>query len=77
MVSLPGASNFEIVAIWIVLAIAFIGLAYALLLRKQVLKHDKGNEKMQQVWGGIREGAEAYLHRQLKTIIPLIIVFTV
>lgn len=77
MISLPGASTFEYVAVWCVLGIAFFGLAYALLLRKQVLSHDKGNQRMQSVWSGISEGAEAYLHRQLKTIIPLIFVFTI
>jgi K(+)-stimulated pyrophosphate-energized sodium pump len=77
MVSLPGASPFEVVAIWTVLLIAFFGLAYALFLRRQVLACDKGTEKMQDVWDGIRLGANAYLKRQLKTIIPLIFVFTV
>jgi len=77
MGSLPGATPFEVVAIWSVLVIAFFGLAYALFLRRQVMACDKGTEKMQDVWDGIRLGANAYLKRQLKTIIPLIFVFTV
>lgn len=77
MVSLPGATPFEVVAIWTVLVIAFFGLAYALFLRRQVMACDKGTEKMQDVWDGIRVGANAYLKRQLKTIVPLIFVFTV
>ncbi len=77
MVSLPGATPFEIVAIWSVLVIAFFGLAYALFLRRQVMACDKGTEKMQYVWDGIRLGANAYLKRQLKTIVPLIFVFTI
>jgi len=77
MFSLPGASTFEVVAIWTVLAIAFFGLGYALLLRKQVMAYDKGTAKMQEVWGAISEGANAYLKRQLKTIIPLIFIFTI
>jgi K(+)-stimulated pyrophosphate-energized sodium pump len=77
MFSLPGASTFEVVAIWSVLAIAFFGLGYALLLRKQVMAYDKGTAKMQEVWGAISEGANAYLKRQLKTIIPLIFIFTI
>jgi K(+)-stimulated pyrophosphate-energized sodium pump len=77
MVSLPGATPFEVVAIWSVLVIAFFGLAYAMFLRRQVMACDKGNEKMQDVWEGIRLGANAYLKRQLKTIIPLIFVFTI
>ena len=77
MVSLPGATPLEIIGLWIVLLIAFLGLAYALFLRKQVLAYDKGTEKMQDVWNGIRLGANAYLKRQLKTIVPLILVFTI
>jgi len=77
MFSLPGASNFEVFALWSVLAIAFMGLGYALLLRKQVMRCDKGTPKMQEVWGGISEGANAYLKRQLKTIVPLIFLFTI
>ena len=77
MISLPGATPFEIIAIWSVLVIAFFGLAYALFLRRQVMACDKGTEQMQYVWDGIRVGANAYLKRQLKTIVPLIFVFTI
>jgi len=77
MISLPGASSFEVIAIWSVLVIAFFGLGYALLLRRQVMACDKGTPKMQEVWGAISEGANAYLKRQLKTIVPLIFVFTI
>ncbi len=77
MISLPGATPFEIVAIWSVLVIAFFGLAYALFLRKQVMQCDKGTAEMQYVWDGIRLGANAYLKRQLKTIVPLIFIFTI
>ena len=77
MSSLTNATTFEIVAIWCVLLIAFMGLGYALLLRRQIMKYDKGTPEMQEIWGGIRQGANAYLHRQLRTIVPLIIVLTV
>ncbi|MFH1199198.1 MAG: sodium-translocating pyrophosphatase [Candidatus Omnitrophota bacterium] len=77
MFGLMNATTFEVYAIWSVLAIAFIGLGYALLLRSQILKEDKGTPKMQEVWGAIRLGADAYLGRQLKTILPIICVLTV
>jgi len=77
MFSLPGASTFEVIAIWCVLAIALFGLVYALILRRQVIACDKGTDKMQAVWGAISEGANAYLRRQLRTIVPLIFLFTV
>jgi K(+)-stimulated pyrophosphate-energized sodium pump len=72
-----GASLFETYALWTVLGIAIIGLLYALFLRRQVMREDKGTEKMQEVWNAIRSGADAYLNRQLKTILPLIILLTV
>jgi len=77
MTSLVGATSFEVVAIWSVLVVAFLGLAYALFLRIQIMRQDKGTEKMQEVWRAISAGADAYLKRQLKIIVPLIFVLTV
>ena len=76
MLGLMNASVFETIAIWGVLFIAFLGLAYALFLRKQIMSYDKGSPAMQDVWNAIRMGADAYLGRQLKSILPLILVFT-
>lgn len=70
-------SQFEISAIWAVMGIAIIGLLYAVLLRSQILKEDKGTEKMQEVWNAIRDGADAYLGRQLRSILPVIAILTV
>ncbi len=72
-----GLSNFEQIAILLVLAAAFISLAYAAWLRRTVLKKDMGTAKMQEIWNAIRIGADSYLNRQLKTILPLIAVLTV
>ena len=72
-----GLSTFETIAIWAVLLIAFIGLGYALFLRRQILAEDKGTARMQEVWEAIRQGANAYLGRQLRTILPFIAVLTV
>jgi len=67
-----GLNNFEQIAILAVLIIAFISLIYAWLLRGTVLKKDKGTPKMQEVWEAIKVGADSYLSRQLKTILPAI-----
>jgi len=77
MSHLLNASRFEMISLWVVLGIAVLGLLYALLLRQQVMRFDTGTSGMRLVWDAIREGANAYLGRQLKTIIPLIIVLTV
>jgi K(+)-stimulated pyrophosphate-energized sodium pump len=67
-----GLNDFEQLAIIAVLVVAFISLAYAWLLRGKVLKNDKGTAKMQEVWNAIRIGADSYLNRQLRTILPAI-----
>ncbi|MGB8951316.1 MAG: sodium-translocating pyrophosphatase [Candidatus Aminicenantales bacterium] len=67
---------FEAIALWSVLGIALLGLAYALFLKKQIMTEDKGTPKMIEVWEAIRDGASAYLSKQLKTILPFIIILT-
>ncbi|PKO01354.1 MAG: sodium-translocating pyrophosphatase [Chloroflexi bacterium HGW-Chloroflexi-4] len=67
-----GLSDFEQIAIVAVLVISCASLFYAWILRKSVLKKDKGTDKMQEVWDAIRVGAEGYLSKQLKTILPAI-----
>ncbi|NLF65637.1 MAG: sodium-translocating pyrophosphatase [Chloroflexi bacterium] len=68
---------FETVAIWGVLVVALLGLVYALFLRRQILQEDKGTPEMVNVWEAIREGADAYLNRQLRTILPFIAILTI
>src|SRR5512137_1897042 len=72
-----GLNGFEQVAILLVVATAFASLLYAWLLRGTVLKKDKGTQLMQDIWNAIRIGADSYLNRQLRTILPLILVLTV
>ena len=67
---------FERIALYTVLAIAVLGLLYALFLRAQVLREPKGSEKMQDVWNAIRIGADTYLRRQLRTILPFVAILT-
>jgi len=74
---MQGLSFVEQVAIWAVFFVAVGSLFYAFYLRSLILQKDKGTEKMQEVWGAIRDGADAYLTRQSKSIFPLIAVLTV
>ncbi|TFG29104.1 sodium-translocating pyrophosphatase [Candidatus Thorarchaeota archaeon] len=73
---LQDMSLLEQIMILIVVAAAFVSLAYAWWLRKGVLAQPRGTEQMQKVWNGIREGALSYLDRQLRTIIPILIVLS-
>ncbi len=72
-----GLNSFEQIAILGVLFTAFFSLFYAWMLRKAVLKKDKGTAKMQEVWNAIRIGADSYLNRQLRRILPIIGILTV
>lgn len=75
--SIHPLTDFEQVAVVGVLITAFISLIYAWLLRGTVLKKDKGTSKMQEVWNAIRIGADSYLNRQLRTILPAIGLLTI
>lgn len=77
MYVMEGLKPFEAYAIWGVFGVAILGLLYAIFLRSQIMREDKGSQKMQEVWNAIKTGADAYLKRQLKSILPLIGVLTV
>jgi K(+)-stimulated pyrophosphate-energized sodium pump len=72
-----GLNDFEQIAVLFVLIVALSSLAYAWWLRGIVLKKDKGTKKMQEVWNAIRIGADSYLNRQMRTILPAIALLAV
>jgi K(+)-stimulated pyrophosphate-energized sodium pump len=53
---------------------AVIGLAFAYLLIRAIMRHSVGNEKMQEISAAVQEGAKAYLNRQVKTISVIAVV---
>ena len=65
-------SGLEQSMLWGVIAVAFISLAYAYWLWRDTLRRDKGSPEMQKVWNAIKTGAEAYLQRQLRTMLPIL-----
>jgi K(+)-stimulated pyrophosphate-energized sodium pump len=67
----------ETTLIFIVLGIAVAGLLYAVWLARQILAESKGSAKMQEVWGYIKTGANAYLRSQLRIIAVLIVVLAI
>ncbi len=67
-------SSAERIALWVVLGVALCGLLYAFLLMRQVLSADQGTPKMKAIADAVREGANAYLKRQLTTVAILIAV---
>ncbi len=66
----------ETIAVWLVLLISVLGIGYAFWLRNQILGQEKGTERMQEVWGFIKDGANAYLSQQFRTIAILIAILT-
>ena len=55
--------------ILLVIAISCLSLLFAVYLARYVLRHDMGTDKMQEISNAIKEGAEAFLSRQNRTII--------
>jgi K(+)-stimulated pyrophosphate-energized sodium pump len=77
MYAMQGLTSLEAIAIWAVFGVAIIGLLYAIFLRSEILREDRGTPKMQEVWNAIKDGADAYLRKQLRSILPLIAILTV
>jgi K(+)-stimulated pyrophosphate-energized sodium pump len=63
--------------LWGVIAVAFVSLAYAYWLWRYTLRQDKGSAEMQGVWNAIKIGANAYLQRQLRTIMPILVLLAI
>src|SRR4029434_8831128 len=60
-----------------VIAISCLSLAFAVYLARYVLQRDMGTQKMQEISNAIKEGAEAFLSRQNRTIISLSVALAV
>src|SRR5512136_3083278 len=63
--------------ILLVIAFSIFGLFFAAYLARWVLRHSTGSEAMQRISNAIKEGAEAFLRRQNRTIVLLAGLFAV
>ncbi len=72
-----GLNAFEQIAVLSVIFTAILSLIYAWFLRDKVMRKDRGDAAMIKVWDAIRVGADSYLSRQLRTILPAIALLTV
>jgi K(+)-stimulated pyrophosphate-energized sodium pump len=74
--TLPHLGGFEYALLWAVLATAIIALIYGWYLARKVRHASPGSEAMQRVGVAINDGAMAYLSRQFRTMIWLILAIT-
>ena len=65
-------NRLEQTMLWGVIVVAVISLLYAYWLWRDTLRRDKGTPEMQKVWNAIKTGANAYLQRQLRTMLPIL-----
>src|ERR1022692_1548739 len=73
-----GYQNFQLSGtdktwLYICLAAGVVGIASGLLLARNVLATDTGTPKMREIALAVQEGAEAFLKRQFRTIIIIIV----
>ncbi|VVB99318.1 K(+)-stimulated pyrophosphate-energized sodium pump [uncultured archaeon] len=57
--------------------LALVGIAYGAYVALSIFRRSEGSQKMKDISGAIREGADAYLSRQFKTIIMFAIVLLI
>ena len=57
--------------ILLVISISCLSLLFAVYLARYVIQHDMGTDRMQEISNAIKEGAEAFLSRQNRTIVSL------
>jgi K(+)-stimulated pyrophosphate-energized sodium pump len=67
-------SQFEQSSLWMIWGVALVALAYGFFLMGEIMKKDPGNATMIEINNAIMEGANAYLARQFKTIVWLVVI---
>jgi K(+)-stimulated pyrophosphate-energized sodium pump len=76
-VALPPFSGNEMRVIYLALALAIVSIVAGLYWKAKVTALSPGTEKMQEVGAAIRAGAYAYLQRQIRAMLPLVIVIAI
>ena len=55
-------------ALWAIIGCGLLSIVYGVWAIQSVMAADAGNQRMQEIAGAVREGAQAYLKRQYSTI---------
>jgi K(+)-stimulated pyrophosphate-energized sodium pump len=69
--------DIQLIALFAAPLSAILAIIYGLYLTKQVLKEKEGNNKLQSIAKAVRDGAMAYLSRQFKVVIPIMIIMAI
>ena len=67
----------ENVLLAIILVLSIVGLGFSWYLSRWVMAQDTGPKKMQDISNAIKEGAEAFVRRQYRTIILLALMLAI
>lgn len=65
--------DIQLIALYVAPLTALVALLYGVFLSRRVLAMEEGSAKLKEIAQAIREGASAYLSRQFKVVIPLMI----
>jgi len=63
--------------LWIVPISGSIGLIFALLIARGILKEEEGPEEIKKIMRAIQKGADAFLNREIKTVSIFVIAFAI
>ena len=69
--------TFDYTTLWIIVVLSLAALAFAAVLRRQVLAAPEGTDKMKEIARAIQEGSAAYLNRQLRTVAAFVVVLAI
>ncbi|MHB1021468.1 MAG: sodium-translocating pyrophosphatase [Acidobacteriaceae bacterium] len=75
--ALTSTANDGKIFLWIALGVGILALLVAMFLAKYVIGSDGGTPEMQAISNAIREGAEAFLRRQYRTIGALAVILAI
>ncbi|MCX6771011.1 MAG: sodium-translocating pyrophosphatase [Candidatus Micrarchaeota archaeon] len=65
------------IVLYLPVALAIIGIVYGVIVALSIFRKSEGTEKMKKISGAIREGADAYLARQFRTIAVFAVVLAI
>ncbi|MFX1486087.1 MAG: sodium-translocating pyrophosphatase [Promethearchaeota archaeon] len=72
-----GQITLEWALLWFILLVSVGGLVYAVLLVREVLRHEEGTPAMVKIARAIRGGANSYLRRQFRSVFPIVSILTI